>query len=95
MALAIHFDGFLRTGRVKNSVELARLGQVSPARICQILSLVLLAPDIQEALLFLPAVERGRGAVLISHLLPIAATADWTAQRRKWRELRRLATSRA
>ena len=92
MALAIHFDNLVRTGRVKNYSELARVGQVTTARMSQIMGLVSLAPDIQEAVLFLPATERGRDAVLLSHLLPIAATADWSSQRKKWRVLRRLTT---
>jgi hypothetical protein len=36
-------------------VPLASLGQVTRARICQIMNLLHLAPDIQEALLFLPS----------------------------------------
>ena len=95
MALAVRFDALIRAGTVKNQAELARLGQVSRARISQILSLLLLAPDIQEALLFLPAVRRGRAPILLCHLWPIAANPDWKCQRRKWRDLRRLATSQA
>ena len=95
MALAIHFDDMIRTRRVKKYAELACLGHVSHARISQIASLVLLAPDIQEELLFLPAVQRGRAPVLLRHLLPIAASADWASQRRKWRELRRLVSRRS
>jgi hypothetical protein len=40
--------------------DLARLGGVTPARITQIMDLLLLAPDVQEALLFLAPVERGQ-----------------------------------
>jgi hypothetical protein len=89
MALAIRFDGLVGTGRVKNYAELARLGRVSRARISQIMSLVLLAPDIQEELLFLPAVETRRSPVLLSQLWPIAANPAWASQRRKWQHLRR------
>jgi hypothetical protein len=95
MALAVRFDALIRAGTVKNQAELARLGQVSRARISQILSLLLLAPDIQEALLFLPAVRRGRAPILLCHLWPIAANPDWARQRQQWRVLRRLAASRA
>ena len=40
-------------GEVTDHGELARLGQVSPARICQYMTLLHLAPAIQEYLLFL------------------------------------------
>lgn len=94
MALAIHFEELVRTRQVESYAELARLGHVTHARISQIVSLVLLAPEIQEEVLHLPAVERGRAPLLLCHLRPIAATADWVSQRRKWRELRRLTAPR-
>ena len=40
MALAIYFDELIRSGKVKNYSELARLGQVSRARITQIMNLL-------------------------------------------------------
>jgi len=95
MALALRFDGLIRSGAVKNQAELARLGHVSRARISQILSLLLLAPDIQGEILFLPATKRGRAPILLCHLWPIAANPDWARQRQQWRVLRRLAASRA
>ena len=95
MALALRFDALIRSGAVKNHAELARLGHVSRARISQIVSLLLLAPDIQGEILFLPATKRGRAPILLCHLWPIAANPDWKCQRRKWRDLRRLATSQA
>ena len=91
MALAIRFDGLVRTGQVKNHAELARLGQVTRARISQIMSLLFFAPDIQEDLLFLPAIESRRTPILLCHLWPIAAYPDWASQRRKWHQLSRLA----
>lgn len=54
MALALRFDGLIRTGAVTDQAELARLGHVTRARVSQIMALLNLAPDIQEALLFLP-----------------------------------------
>ena len=52
------------------------------------MSLLYLAPDVQEQVLFLPRIERGRDPVILHDLLPIAAAADWTKQRRLWRRLR-------
>jgi hypothetical protein len=87
MALAIHLDALLQAGEIKNHAELARLGQVSRARATQILNLLHLAPDIQEALLHLHDCPRGRGAILVRDLQPIVALLDWQAQRRRWRRL--------
>jgi len=73
---------------VKNHAALARLGHVSRARICQIVSLLQLAPDIQEEILFLRRSERGRGPVQLRQVRPITAVLDWSQQRRLWRKLR-------
>jgi hypothetical protein len=51
------------------------------------MSLLYLAPDVQEHVLFLPRVEGGRDPIILHDLLPIAAAADWTRQRRLWRRL--------
>src|SRR5215469_17185330 len=59
MALALRLDELVRTGQVANYSALAALGHVTRARICQILNLIHLAPDLQEGLLFLPLTQRG------------------------------------
>src|SRR5258708_643191 len=87
MALAWRLDELVRTGVVADYAELARLGHVSRARISQILNLLALAPDIQEALLFLPSVERGRDPIHLRQLQPLAAILDWHQQRRFWQAL--------
>jgi len=86
MALAIRFDQLIRDGVVADQAELARLGHVSRARVTQIMNLLNLAPDIQEALLFLPPVEQGKDAVTERELRAVVATANWRKQRRMWRE---------
>jgi hypothetical protein len=87
MALALKFEGLVRTGVVANYSELARLGHVTHARVCQIMNLIHLAPDIQEALLFLPLVERGRDPLILRDLQPITMTLDWRKQRKAWTDL--------
>jgi len=87
MALALRLEELVRTGQVASYSALASLGQVTRARICQIMNLLHLAPDIQEALLFLPPTPRGRDPNLLADLQPIAATFDWRKQRRLWRQL--------
>jgi hypothetical protein len=88
MALALHLDELVRTGLVGSYSALARLGHVTRARISQILNLIHLAPDLQEALLFLPPTQRGRDPIILADLQPIAAAFDWRRQRRLWRKLR-------
>jgi len=87
MALAIRFEGLIQAGDVADYAELARLGHVTRARITQIMNLRLLAPDIQEALLFLPRVERGNDPIHLRQLQPIVSVANWQKQRSLWREL--------
>ncbi len=87
MALAIRFDGLVRRGEVADQAELARLGRVTRARITQIMNLLVLAPDIQEELLFLPPVQRGRDPLVLRHLLPIGAEPDWHRQRQMWQNI--------
>jgi len=86
MALAIRFDQLICDGGVADQAELARLGHVTRARLTQIMNLLWLAPDIQEAILFLPATVRRREAITEKQLRPIAATASWKKQRRIWRD---------
>jgi len=84
MAVAIRLERMLRTGEVANLTELARLGHVTQPRMSQILNLTLLAPDIQEELLFLPSMTSGKAAVHEKMLRPIAAETDWAQQKGLW-----------
>lgn len=84
MALAIRFDGLIRSGVVLDQADLARLGHVSRARVSQIMSLLHLAPDIQETLLYLPRVQRGEEPILEHDVRQIAAVPDWRKQRKMW-----------
>jgi len=70
MALALRFEELIRTGAVRDYAELARLGQVSRARITQIMNLLHLAPDIQERILFLPRIQKGRDRIHMESLQP-------------------------
>ena len=63
-------------GVVGDYAELARRGHVSRARIMQIMNLNFLAPDIQEDILFLPLVERGRDPIREHPARASVATAD-------------------
>ena len=70
MALAIRFEQLIGEGQVSDYAELARLGHVSRARITQIMNLRLLAPDIQEQLLWLSPIERGSDPLHLRQLQP-------------------------
>jgi hypothetical protein len=87
LALAIQMDHLVGAGEVSDYAELARLKNVSRARITQIANLTLLAPDIQEAILFLPRVPSGRDPITERQLRPIAAELDWARQREMWSRL--------
>jgi hypothetical protein len=84
MALAIRMDGLIREGVVTDQAEIARIGQVTTARMSQIMNLLNLAPDIQEAILFLPEVTSGKPPITERHLWPIAAELSWARQRSAW-----------
>src|SRR5439155_5733506 len=87
LALALRLEARLRQGVLKDCAEVARLGHVTRARVSPILTLVHLAPDIQEAILFLPRTQRSRDPVILSDVIPIAMELDWKRQRRAWRRL--------
>lgn len=88
MALAIRFDQLIRDGEIADYAEIARLGHVTRARVTQIMNLLHLAPDIQDAILHLPRVERGRDPISERDLRPVAAVVDWRKQRRAWGRVR-------
>jgi hypothetical protein len=84
MALAIRLERLLITGEVSDVMELADLGHVTQPRMSQILNLTLLAPEIQEELLFLPRNTSGKPKIHEKMLRPIAAEIDWAKQRQMW-----------
>ena len=89
MALAIHFEQMLKDGHVQDMATLARYGQVTRARMTQIMNLLLLAPDIQEAILNLPKTTSGRESTTIRKLQVIALEPDWNNQRLNWADIYR------
>jgi len=88
MALALRFDWLITDGEISDQAELARLGQVSRARVTQIMNLLLLAPDIQEEILFLPRTLAGRDPIRERHIRPLTTVLDWRKQRQLWQEIR-------
>jgi hypothetical protein len=74
-------------GEVRDYADLARLGYVTRARLTQIMNLMLLAPDIQEAVLFLTEGIDSNGTASERALRTICAEVTWTDQRRLWADV--------
>ena len=87
MALAHRLEELARSGAVRDNGELARLGHVTPTRICQFMTLLHLAPAIQEHLLFLTTAEQTPLTELL--LRRIAREPRWDRQRAKFESLLR------
>ena len=89
MALAIHLEDLIRRGDLRDYADVARLGQLTRARVTQIMALLNLAPDIQEALLFLPRSTSGRDSITERHLRALCSIGCWELQRRSWPQIGR------
>ena len=80
---------FLARGCVKEALPslmpsaFVGLFYVTPARLSQIMGLLMLAPDIQEAILMLPKVHEGRDTVTERDLQRITRSLDWGVQRKR------------
>jgi hypothetical protein len=48
--------------------------------VTQIMNLLMLAPEIQEEILFLPRLEQGRSEVCLRDLQRVAAVREWRKQ---------------
>jgi hypothetical protein len=64
-------------GEVRDYADLARLGHVTRARMSQIMNLLLLAPDIQESLLY----SNKEISITERHVRSAVSEVDWNAQR--------------
>ena len=76
MALAIKFQAMVERGEVRDYADLARLGYVTRARLTQIMNLLLLAPDLQEQLLFSATTVEER------RLRNVVKLVEWRGQRK-------------
>jgi hypothetical protein len=80
MALAIHFDGLIKGGVVHDYADIARLGGITRARVTQIMNLLLLAPEIQERILFLPRIIAGKDKITEHEIREVLKTVVWEDQ---------------
>ncbi|MCP4006750.1 MAG: hypothetical protein GY725_21430 [bacterium] len=89
LALAHKIDEKIRAGEFRDLAEAARELGLTRARVTQIANLLLLAPEIQAAILELPLVTTGRDPISERQLRPIVAEPDWQRQMELWNEVKR------
>ncbi len=87
LALARRIDGMIRFGELRDWAEAARLVGVTRARMTQMANLLLLAPDIQEAILGVPRFVKGSDPMTERQLREIVSEVDWSEQHTKWEAL--------
>lgn len=87
VALAHHLGAAIARGQLPSAAAVAFQLGLSPARLTYLLDLRLLAPDIQEELLFLEAVD-GEEPLSERVLRTVVYAGTWEAQRQRWRELK-------
>ena len=88
LALAHHFQALIKQGVFGSQTDLAQVAGLTRARITQIMNLLFLAPEIQEEILFLPRVTKGREAVTERDLREVLKTHLWSEQRVRWEAIR-------
>ena len=89
VALASRMQSMIESGQVESFQQLAELGRISQPRMTQIMSLLNLAPDIQEELLYLPEVIQGKATIHEKLLRPLTTERDWRMRRRMWARIRK------
>ncbi|CAM4543429.1 hypothetical protein [Myxococcus xanthus] len=87
LALAHHVESAIGRGLVASAADVASQLGFTRARVTHLLDLLLLAPDIQEEVLFLEAVE-GEEPLSERGLRAIAHAGAWEAQRERWCEVK-------
>jgi hypothetical protein len=85
MALAVKFEGLMQQGIVRDYAELAKLGQVSRARVTQIMNLLNLAPDIQQEILSWTQEPGGRESIRETTIRTLSSEVMWNRQREQWK----------
>ena len=81
LALAHKWEGMVRRGEVESYAEMARLTELTPARVTQICNLTLLPPEIQDQLL---STERSDRPTPEGHLRTVLRHPVWSRQQAAW-----------
>ncbi len=82
LALAHHLQGLIDKGAVADYADIARLSNLSRARLSQIMNLTLLAPQIQEEILFSNVRQKEKSVRMV------LKTPIWEEQIRIWERLK-------
>ncbi|MDW8283121.1 MAG: WYL domain-containing protein [Myxococcales bacterium] len=88
LARAHQLQKLLDEGKVKSHRELAKVADVTPARVTQLLDLLCLTPDIQEEILFFPRTTKSRNSITERDARLVASTIVWTEQRKLWADVK-------
>lgn len=80
LALAYRIQGAIEAGEIKDQAEAARQMGVTRARVTQLLDLTLLAPDIQERMLYMEDGSSVRVSLGL-RLRAASSSGDWELQR--------------
>lgn len=88
VALGQRIDRLVRSGEFADYAAVATVGGLTRARVSQFVDLTLLAPDIQEELLLMEWVPKGREPIGEQHLRAIVRELDWGRQRHMFNKLR-------
>lgn len=90
LALAHRIERQIASGELADRAQAARTLGLTSARVSQLCDLLLLAPDIQDELLFLESID-GVEPITERALRPISAEPLWSQQRARWAALRAVA----
>jgi hypothetical protein len=85
LALALKFEGLIHQGVVQDDAELARLGQVSRARVTQIMNLLNLAAEIQEEILSWGSGGPAQRSIPETAIRTLSGEILWSRQRERWK----------
>lgn len=87
MALAIHLQGLVENRVILDYADIARLAGLTRARVSQIMNLNLLAPRIQEDILFMLNISNGPDPISERALRSITQKPRWDMQLKEWQSL--------
>lgn len=88
LALAHRIEARIASGELRDRAHAAEVFGLTRPRITQLCALTLLAPEIQEEVLFLEAID-GVEPLSGRDLRPLVRVSNWEEQRRLWSALRR------
>jgi len=83
---ALEWQALLASGEAKNQSDIAKREGISRVRVCQVMCLLRLAPEIQQYILSMPETTR-RSVITERSLRPLAHLEDVTDQKARFQKL--------